>query len=105
MDRLDKMSTNRQELTKGAAGRTCANCACSMVLEPPRVQPPGVTKAQFDAMPKKAQRVCRWFPPQLIVGVGIMQQPVEDHLTCWQWQKEGTLPGDRSGTHAQSHGG
>lgn len=92
---MASLDENRAKLSAGAGGRCCKTCACSLVLEPPTIQPPGMTREAFDRMPRQPQRICRWFPPQTIPGVGIMQQPVGDTLVCWQWQEEGTLPGDQ----------
>lgn len=87
-------------------GRTCRTCACSYLVEPPKVP----TAQQLAADPKIAERpavlICRLNPPVLLstpMGLKPMQGPTEYHVSCWSWRKPGSLPGDPPGdSSAQS---
>jgi hypothetical protein len=77
--------------------RNCGNCACSDIVTKPLIMPPGLTKAEFDAMPAR-QIVCRLNPPFVVrtqKGRALMQGPTDEKLVCWQWKPPGTRPGDR----------
>ena len=80
--------------------RTCANCACSAIIEPPRIATAERAAAPPDAKP---HWFCRWNPPYAVqypspdgkqMLTGIVQSPTTADTVCWQWKPEGTLPGD-----------
>jgi hypothetical protein len=87
-------------------GRTCANCACAYVIEPPRVPTAEQLRVDPDFANRKPQRICRLNPPVVIhmqvqTSEGLqtvpklMQAPTDDYFSCWHWRAEGTLPGDQ----------
>jgi len=87
-------------------GRTCATCACVYVIEPPKVPTAQQLAADPNVMNITRQYICRLNPPTLVLVKGIspegtqvqmqklMQQPTEPYISCWNWRKPGTLPGD-----------
>jgi hypothetical protein len=89
-------------------GRTCRNCACMYLIEPPRVP----TAEQLVADPNFANRkpvmICRLNPPAMLrfqmpsqvpggpatIVDKLMQPQTDGYFSCWQWKAPGTLPGD-----------
>jgi len=64
-------------------------------IEKPTLQPPGMTREQFDALPSE-QWVCRLNPPYVDpLARRAVQSPTYPGLVCWQWRPEKTLPGER----------
>lgn len=99
-------------------GRTCANCACAYVIEPPKVPTAEELRADPELLTRKPQRVCRLNPPVIVhvqvqtaQGVTaipkLMQAPTDDYFSCWHWRVMGTLPGDHfpeEGAHIPMRG-
>jgi hypothetical protein len=83
--------------------RTCANCACLKVIEPPVL----ASKQIPNPAAIKTQYVCRLNPPfmvQLGQGQGLMQSPTTPESVCWWWKPQGTLPGDPPGVLVMNQG-
>lgn len=87
---------------KSLAERTCGNCACLGVIEPPRIATPDRPAAPPDAKP---HYFCRLNPPYAVqypspdgktMLNGIVQSPTTPESVCHQWKEAGTLPGDRA---------
>jgi hypothetical protein len=94
-------------------GRSCANCACSFVIEPPRLAtvdnpnmdtnlpPVRICRRDRPVLMEKKIRVMQNVPgkrepvpvEQTIQHLG--QQQVLDGHVCWDWIAPGTLPGDQ----------
>lgn len=92
------MSTdNGEDVYNTEESRTCATCAVSLLVTPPRVQVDPRAKV---VPPMKPYRICRLHPPQPVIDPqtgtvqGISQGPVYDAHVCWHWKRPGTLPGD-----------
>jgi len=78
--------------------RTCATCAVSILVTPPKIERPPSRRDAAPAPIPRPVRICRLNPPrpQFINGeyAGLSQDPVMDAHVCWHWKKPGTLPGD-----------
>jgi hypothetical protein len=85
-------------MTEHLGGRTCSNCACVYVAEPPRVPTAEQLRADPHVGNRPAVLVCRLNPPTTVMtpnGPTVIQQPTMPYISCWQWRPPGTLPGDR----------
>lgn len=87
--------TNGEDNYATFESRTCASCAVSLLVTPPRIQ---TRERNVQAM--EPYRICRLHPPQPVIDPqtgkvqGISQGPVYDAHVCWHWKRPGTLPGD-----------
>lgn len=93
--------------------RTCATCAVSFLVDPPRVDrrtevAPERGRKRWDEPrngapptpppPMHPIRICRLNPPQTVQlpngQVDLVQQIVRDKNVCWHWTRPGKLPGE-----------
>lgn len=84
-------------MSEDLKGRTCVNCACSWLMEPPKVPTAGQLRDNPALLTAKPVRICRLNPPQLMIterGAQLAQQVTADYMSCWHWKRPGTLPGD-----------
>lgn len=78
-------------------GRTCASCACSYLVEPPKVPTAQQLQDNPALLEAKPVLICRLNPPHTVMtdkGPSVIQQPTMPYMSCWYWLEPGTLPGD-----------
>lgn len=89
-----------EDLYKDFESRTCATCAVSFLITPPRIDTRTRLEKDSKPLPIPAPiRICRLEPPKTAFdangqAAGYVQQPVYDANVCWHWRRPGTLPGD-----------
>jgi hypothetical protein len=84
-------------MSEDLKGRTCVTCACSWLIEPPKIPTAQQLMANPGLATAKPVRICRLNPPALMMtaeGPKLSQAPTADYMSCWHWKPPGTLPGD-----------
>lgn len=82
-------------MSEDLKNRTCATCACTFRIEPPRVMTVG--RSPPPAGGASMVLICRLRPPATLLtdkGPMIAQQQTQPYMSCWDWKPPGTLPGD-----------